>query len=180
MNGFTSGKIIRLATLDEIGHLDAPAGVLENYRNDFISTINPDIIRKSGLKVVIDYANGGASQVFPTIFSQLGINVIALNAYLDPRQFSSHPDEMAESIVQLSAIVRSLHADIGFHINPAAEKLTVVDENGNLIDSQLLLLLVTGSFPAVASVAPHRSPGLRLDGRRENRCQIWSGGPSGS
>ncbi len=136
----------RLATLDEIGHLDAPAGVLENYRTDFISSIHPDIIQKSGFKVVIDYANGGASQVFPTIFSQLGLNVIALNAYLDPRQFSSHPDEMAESIVQLSAIVRSLHADIGFHINPAAEKLTVVDENGNLIDSQLLLLLVTDLF----------------------------------
>ncbi|SYZ74705.1 Nucleotidyl transferase [Candidatus Zixiibacteriota bacterium] len=140
------GEDYRLATLDEIGHLDAPAGVLENYRTDFISSIHPDIIQKSGFKVVIDYANGGASQVFPTIFSQLGLNVIALNAYLDPRQFSSHPDEMAESIVQLSSIVRSLHADVGFHINPAAEKLTVVDENGNPIDNQLLLLLVTDLY----------------------------------
>ncbi|MEP0828123.1 MAG: NTP transferase domain-containing protein [bacterium] len=140
------GEDFRRATLDEIGHLDMPQGVLENYRSDFISVLKPDVIRKAGFKVVIDYANGGASLVFPTIFSQLGINVIALNAYLDPRQFSRHPDEMAESIVQLSSIVRSLHADIGFHINPAAEKLTVVDENGNLIDSQLLLLLVTDLF----------------------------------
>jgi len=140
------GEDFRRANLDEIGHLDMPAGVLENYREDFIGAINPDIIRKSGFKVVIDYANGGAAAVFPTIFSQLGINVIALNAYLDPRQFSKYPDEMAESIVQLSSIVRSLHADIGFHINPAAEKLTVVDENGDLIDSQLLLLLVTDLF----------------------------------
>jgi mannose-1-phosphate guanylyltransferase/phosphomannomutase len=140
------GEDFRRATIEEIGHLDMPAGVLENYRSDFISAINPDIIRKAGFKVVIDYANGGAAAVFPTIFSQLGINVIALNAYLDPRQFSRHPDETAESIVQLSSIVRSLHADIGFHINPAAEKLIVVDENGNLIDSQLLLLLVTDLF----------------------------------
>lgn len=141
-----SGEDFRRASLDEIGHLDNPQVVLENYRTDFISSINPDIIRKSGFKVVIDYANGGACMVFPTIFSQLGINLTALNAYLDPRLFSRHPDEMAESIVQLSAIVRSLHADIGFHINPGAEKLTVVDENGNLIDTQLLLLLVTDLF----------------------------------
>jgi mannose-1-phosphate guanylyltransferase / phosphomannomutase len=140
------GEDFRRASLDEIGHLDTPQGVLENYRSDFISAINPDIIRKASFKVVIDYANGGASVVFPTIFSQLGINLIALNAYLDPRQFSRHPDEMAESIVQLSSIVKSLHADIGFNINPAAEKITVVDENGHLVDSQLLLLLVTDLF----------------------------------
>jgi mannose-1-phosphate guanylyltransferase/phosphomannomutase len=140
------GEDFRRASLDEIGHLDTPQGVLENYRSDFISAINPDIIRKAGFKIVIDYANGGASVVFPTIFSQLGINLIALNAYLDPRQFSRHPDEMAESIVQLSSIVRSLHADIGFNINPAAEKITVVDENGQLVDNQLLLLLMTDLF----------------------------------
>jgi mannose-1-phosphate guanylyltransferase/phosphomannomutase len=45
--------------------------------------------------------------------------------------------------VQLSAIVGSLKADIGFLLNSAAEKLTVVDENGRPLDSQLLLLIVT-------------------------------------
>ncbi|MBN2227560.1 MAG: NTP transferase domain-containing protein [candidate division Zixibacteria bacterium] len=140
------GEDFRRASLDEIGHLDLPAGVLEDYRDDFLGTIRPDIIRKAGFKVVIDYANGGASQVYPTLFSQLGINLVALNAYVDPRKLSAHPDEQAQSIVQLSSIVKSLNADIGFMLNPAAEKLTVVDENGNLIDSQLLLLLVTHLF----------------------------------
>lgn len=140
------GEEFRRASLDEIGHLDMPQGVLEDYRADFISSIDRDIIRKAGFKVVVDYANGGASMVFPTIFSRLGINLVALNAFLDPRNFSRHPDETAQSIVQLSSIVKALHADIGFLINPAAEKLTVVDENGSFIDSQLLLLLVTDLF----------------------------------
>ncbi|UCD17005.1 MAG: NTP transferase domain-containing protein [Candidatus Zixiibacteriota bacterium] len=140
------GEDFRRANLDETGHLDLPAGVLENYRDDFFGSIKPDIIREAGFKVVIDYANGGASQVYPTLFSQLGVNLVALNAYIDPRKLSTHPDEMAQSIVQLSSIVKSLSADIGFMLNPAAEKLTVVDENGNLIDSQLLLLLVTHLF----------------------------------
>ncbi len=140
------GEDFRRAKLDEIGHLDMPAGVLEDYRNDFFGSIHPDIIRKAGFKVVIDYANGGASQVYPTLFSQLGVNLLALNAYIDPRKLSPHPDEQAQSIVQLSSIVKSLKADIGFMLNPAAEKLTVVDENGNLIDSQLLLLIVTYLF----------------------------------
>jgi len=120
--------------------------VLESYRSDFISTIDQEAISKAGFKVVVDYANGGSSMVFPTVFSQLGINLVALNAYIDPRKFSHHKDERQQSIVQLSSIVKTLHADIGFLINPAAEKLTVVDENGQLIDSQLLLLIMTDLF----------------------------------
>lgn len=140
------GEDFRRADLDEIGHLDMPQGVLEDYRESFISAINVDLLRKAGFKIVIDYSNGGASQVFPTSFSQLGINVVALNAYLDPRKFSRHPDETAQAIVQLAAIVKSLNADIGFLVNPAAEKLIVIDEDGYLIDDQLLLLIVTDLF----------------------------------
>jgi mannose-1-phosphate guanylyltransferase/phosphomannomutase len=140
------GEDFRRARLDEIGHLDMPQGILEDYRRDFLNSVNPEIIREAAFKVVIDYAHGGAAMVFPTVFSQLGINLVALNAFLDPRSFSRHPDEMIQSIVQLSAIVKTLHADIGFLINPASEKLTVVDENGNFIDSQLLLLLVLDLF----------------------------------
>ncbi len=140
------GEDFRRANIDETGHLDMPQGVLEDYRDSFIKAVNSDLLKKAGFKIVIDYSNGGASQVFPTSFTQLGINVVALNAYLDPRKFSRHPDEMAQAIVQLSAIVKSLHADIGFLVNPAAEKLIVVDEDGNLIDNQLLLLIVTDLF----------------------------------
>ncbi len=140
------GEDFRRANLDEIGHLEMPQGILENYRNDFMSAVNAALIRKSGFKVVIDYSSGGACLVFPTIFTQLGMDVVALNAHLDPRKFSRHPGEMEQSITQLSAIVKSLGADIGFIVNSAAEKLTVVDETGRLIDSQLLLLIMTDLF----------------------------------
>ncbi len=140
------GEDFRRANIDEIGHLEMPQGILENYRTDFMSAVNVDLIRKSGFKVVIDYSNGGACQVFPTIFSQLGIDVVALNAHLDPRKFSRHPDEMQRSVNQLSAIVKTLDANIGFIINSAAEKLTVVDEYGKLIDNQLLLMIMTDLF----------------------------------
>ncbi|MCP4626034.1 MAG: nucleotidyltransferase, partial [bacterium] len=140
------GEDFRRANLDETGHLEMPQGILENYRSDFMSAANIDLIRNAGFKVVIDYSNGGACQVFPTIFTQLGIDVVALNAHLDPRKFSRHPDETKVSFNRLSAIVKSLGADIGFIINSAAEKLTVVDENGKLIDNQLLLMIMTDLF----------------------------------
>ncbi|MFZ1685702.1 MAG: sugar phosphate nucleotidyltransferase [Candidatus Zixiibacteriota bacterium] len=134
------------AALDKIGHLDTPQRVLDDYRQEFLAEIDVEIIRKAGFKVVIDHSNGASSQVFPTLSTVLGISATELNANLNPRKFSSSQQELTQSIVQLSAIVSSLKADVGLLLNPAAEKLTVIDENGKPIDSHLLLLLVTDLY----------------------------------
>ncbi|MGD8923231.1 MAG: sugar phosphate nucleotidyltransferase, partial [Candidatus Zixiibacteriota bacterium] len=106
------GEDYERATLDKIGHLERPQRVLVNYRQDFMSEIDIGLIKKAGFKIVIDYSNGAASAIFPTLFSRLGIRATELNAYLDPRKFSTSPEEQSQSIVQLSAIVSSLKTDI--------------------------------------------------------------------
>ncbi len=140
------GEDFERASLDNIGHLENPTFPIENYRKTFLENIDIEMIRKAGFKIVIDHSNGSSSQIFPTLFSQFGISAIELNGSLNPRKFSASALENAQAIVQLSTIVKSLHADVGFILNPAAEKLTVIDETGNPIDSQLLLLIVTDLF----------------------------------
>jgi len=140
------GEDFERASLDNIGHLDMVQHVLEDYREDFIKQIDGDLIRKAGYKVVIDHSNGSSSQIFPNLFSQLEISTVELNANLNPRKFSTSPEENAKATVQLSAIVTSLNADIGFLLNPVAEKLSLVDEEGKPIDNQLLLLIVIDLF----------------------------------
>ncbi|HUV29787.1 MAG TPA: sugar phosphate nucleotidyltransferase [Acidobacteriota bacterium] len=137
------GEDFERATLDTIGHLDTPQRVIEDYRHAFLAEIDVKTIRNAAFKLVIDHSNGSSSQIFPTLFSILGVTATELNASLNPRKFSTSSAEQAQSIVQLSAIVTSLKADLGIALNPTAEKLTVVDERGKPVDSQLLLLLVT-------------------------------------
>ncbi len=140
------GEDYERATLDNIGHLENPTYPLENYRNTFLQNIDIDLIMTAGFKIAIDHSNGSSSQIFPTLFSQFGISAIELNGSLNPRKFSTSARENAQAIVQLSTIVKSLNADIGFILNPAAEKLTVIDDQGTPIDSQILLLIVTDLF----------------------------------
>ncbi len=137
------GEDYERATIENIGHLDQPQRVLENYRREFMAGIDSDLIRQAGFKVVIDHSNGASSAIFPDLFSRLGISSTELNAYLDPRKFSTTLEDQSRSIVQMAAIVKSLNADIGIILNSAAEKLTVVDDQGKPVDSQLLLLIVT-------------------------------------
>ncbi len=136
------GEDFERATLDQIGHLDIVEHVLEDYQEDFLKHVDIDLIRKAGFKVIIDHSNGPSSQIFPTLFSELGVSSVELNANLNPRKFSSSQEEYSQAMVQLSSIVTSLNADIGFLLNPAAEKLSIIDENGKPMDSQLFLLIV--------------------------------------
>ncbi|UCC44735.1 MAG: NTP transferase domain-containing protein [Candidatus Zixiibacteriota bacterium] len=137
------GEDFERASLDSIGHLDMPQRVIDDYRQEFLSHVDVDLVKSAGFKIVIDHSNGSSSQIFPTLFSLLGVNATELNAGLNPRKFSTSLAEQSRSIVQLSAIVKSLNADLGVALNPSAEKLTVVDDRGKPIDSDLLLLLVT-------------------------------------
>jgi len=140
------GEDFERASLDKIGHLDTPQRILEDYREEFLGCIDSEIIKKAGFKVIVDHSNGSSSQIFPTLFFELGISAVELNANLNPRKFATSADEYAQAVVQLSSIVTSLNADIGFLLNPAAEKLMVVDEQGKPVDSQLFLLIVTDLY----------------------------------
>lgn len=137
------GEDYDLASLDRIGHLAVPPRLIDDYRSAFMEAIDTGAIRGGEFNIVIDYSNGSSSQIFPTLYSELGITTTELNSSLNPRKFSRSAEDEAIAIHRLSAIVTSLKAQIGFLLNPAAEKLTVIDETGHPIDSQTLLLIVT-------------------------------------
>ena len=136
----------RRAAPEETGQLDFPQRVIESYREDFLKAIDTEKITKANFKVVLDYSNGGACEIFPSIIGSLGCEVISLNAYLDPKKLYRTDEKLNQSIQQLSSIVKSLNADIGFLFDPGAEKLSVVDEQGEVINPDLLLLIVTSLF----------------------------------
>jgi mannose-1-phosphate guanylyltransferase/phosphomannomutase len=132
----------RRASMPETGRVDFPQRVVESYREDFLRAIDAGAIRDARFKIVIDYSHGGASEIFPSIFGTIGCDVISLNAYLDPKKLSPTPKEEKQSLKQLSSIVRSIKVDVGFLLDVGAEKIKVVDERGEVIDDNLLLLIV--------------------------------------
>ncbi len=133
-------------SFEHIGSIDYPGRIVENYRDYFLNAIDPDAFKKRRLKIVVDFSCGGSSTIFPSVLGALGCDVISLNAYLDPSRLSMTPKEIEDGLAQLSKIVRSLRADAGFMINQAGESITAVDEKGNIIDNQELLVMVTDLF----------------------------------
>ena len=143
------GEDYERATIDTIGHLSRPQGVLFNYRDRFLAETDVDLVKKAGFKIVVDHSSGPSSQIYPSLFSSLGVTATELNANLNTRKFASSKHETAQALVQLSAIVKSIKADFGVIYNSAAEKLTMVDETGAPLDSQMILLIVTELYLSV-------------------------------
>ncbi|MCP4580329.1 MAG: NTP transferase domain-containing protein [candidate division Zixibacteria bacterium] len=136
----------RRASMEQTGKIEFPERVIEYYRDGFLQALNIESFRQSNLKVVIDFGFGGASEILPAILGALDIEVIALNAYPDPDRVYHYSQQEEKARKQLSAIVKSLKADAGFLIGPGAEKLTVVNEFGKVIDYQTLLCLILSLY----------------------------------
>ena len=97
----------------------------------------PKSLTLKGLRIVLDTANGAAYKVAPTIFSELGADVIMINdepngSNINLNCGALHPEELGEE-------VRRLRADVGFAFDGDADRLVVVDENGNAIHGDKLL-----------------------------------------
>jgi mannose-1-phosphate guanylyltransferase/phosphomannomutase len=126
--------------------------VVDRYSHSFLQAVDTEVIKSMRFKIVLDYSYGGACDIFPSILGALGIETVTLNAYQDAEKQFQTREQIDERISQLSSIVKSLNAHIGFMINPGAEKLDVIDERGRHVSHDRLLLLVISLYLQLNSV----------------------------
>ncbi len=151
------GEDFLRAEHSNVGSISFPERTAESYRQRFVSHIDSEAINRAKFRVVIDYSNGMTSTIFPTILGRLKCQVVALNAYLDPKELTRDKAGFDEAVAQLAHIVTSLKYDVGFMLDAGGEKIFVVDENGKFIDPDRLLTIVTNlyldTYPAVKRIA---------------------------
>jgi len=132
------------AAIEETGELTFPfCRVTEEYKEGVLHYIDSSCIRKRGFKIVVDYAFGSASQVFPTVLRELGCETVAINSHLEKTKLTKSKEEFDRYLNQLSQIVTSLNADLGIMFDSGAEKVFIVDEKGKVLEGQTALAFVT-------------------------------------
>lgn len=104
------------------------------------ATHNAECLPLQGLKVVLDGANGAASEVAPEVLRACGATVTVINASPDGYNIndkcgSTHPE-------QLQALVKASDADLGVAFDGDADRLIAVDERGELIDGDKVITIL--------------------------------------
>ncbi|MBL6970008.1 MAG: phosphoglucosamine mutase [Campylobacterales bacterium] len=97
----------------------------------------PTGMNLEGLRIVLDCANGAAYKVGPTIFEELGADLIVIND--KPDGFNINDGSGALHPQKLAKQVKEFRADIGIALDGDADRLVVVDENGDTIDGDKLI-----------------------------------------
>lgn len=148
------------ATVAETGTLSFPYRVVDFYKEGFLKEIDKEVIKKRGFKIVVDYGFGDAVPIFPSILGELNCNVVALNAHLDESKITKTQEEISQALGQLSDIVATLGADIGFMFDTEAEQLFLVSEKGRVISNSLALPIMVSLISRVDRKARIAVPGI--------------------
>ncbi|MEA3554410.1 MAG: phosphoglucosamine mutase [Campylobacterota bacterium] len=97
----------------------------------------PDDLSLSGMRIVLDCANGAAYKVAPTILEELDADLIVIND--KPNGYNINDGCGALHPKELGKLVTQYRADIGIALDGDADRLVVVDEKGDVVDGDKLL-----------------------------------------
>jgi len=110
---------------------------------DYIDFVASDCKLSRPLKVVIDAGNGPSGFIAAPLYRQLGCEVIELYCEPDGNFPNHHPDPtVEENMVDLAATVKAHHADLGIAYDGDGDRIGIVDEQGEVIWGDMLLLLL--------------------------------------
>ncbi len=124
---------------ERFGHSVDGASLRELYIEDLVNE-HPGL-RLDHLKIVMDCANGAAFQLGPECFTRLGANVVAINA--TPSGLNINAQAGSEHIRRhpqlLGELVRQYEADFGLAFDGDADRVVLLDKEGNIIDGDHML-----------------------------------------
>jgi phosphoglucosamine mutase len=132
--------------------LAAPAAIgrakrIEDARGRYIHAVKqslPQDARLDGIKMVIDCANGAAYNSAPTVFWELGADVIAVGVNPNGININDNCGSTSPSLLQETVVASG--ADIGVALDGDADRLIIVDEQGNIIDGDQIMALIGTSW----------------------------------
>jgi phosphomannomutase/phosphoglucomutase len=114
--------------------------IIEDYLNDVVSRFS----NLHSLKVVLDAGNGTASTVAPELFKRVGAKVFPLYCKLDGTFPNHHPDPtVPKNLVSLIDTVKKEQADIGFAFDGDSDRIGLVNELGEIIYGDELMILLS-------------------------------------
>jgi phosphomannomutase/phosphoglucomutase len=108
----------------------------------YTGKIKDNVKLEGKVRAVVDCGNGTAGLVAPSLFRDIGVDVIPLFEEPDGNFPNHFPDPtVPENLEKLIEIVRETGADVGVGYDGDADRIGVVDERGNVIYGDYLLII---------------------------------------
>jgi len=130
---------LRLVGAGDVGLVDYPARVRENYAHDLVRSVDRAAISSRGFRIVVDYGYSAASYVLPAVLGPLQVEAISAHGFSGGGVEAGLSSE--ELIDQTGRLVSAVGADLGVVFDRAGERVFLVDESGAEVPPEQTLLL---------------------------------------
>ena len=135
-----SGAMVPPAKLGRASRMDdAPGRYIEAAKQSF-----PRGLRLDGMRIVVDCAHGAGYKVAPTVLWELGAEVVRIG--VEPDGFNINRRVGSTAPAQLAELVRERRADLGIALDGDADRLVLIDNEGEVVDGDQILALIARSW----------------------------------
>jgi phosphoglucosamine mutase len=121
----------------EPGQIDRVGVATDSYLDHILERFGTDL---SGLKLVVDCANGAYSGIAPAAFERLGADVTAIGS--DPDGTNINVGCGATDLSALQSAVVSAGADVGIAFDGDGDRMLAVDAGGEVVDGDQILAIL--------------------------------------
>lgn len=109
----------------------------EYYMSYLKKSINIDLIKKSGLKVIYDAMYGAGQNIMNNF-----IEIVQLHGEVNPSFGKSSPEPVQKNLSEISNEIKKNHFNIGIVTDGDADRIAIIDERGNFLDAQKTFALL--------------------------------------
>ncbi len=142
-----NGKTFERPTGENVGRIELRQNLLEDYISFVMSTTSE---RFDGMKIVLDCANGAAYKSMPAVLERLGAELILIGD--NPNGVNINDCCGSTHTENLRLAVLKNHADIGIAHDGDADRCLCIDERGDIIDGDHIMIICAKLMLAVGAL----------------------------
>lgn len=173
LNAAEGNEVLRIAEsedftfadIDNLGHVKTDNSSINKHIDNVLSLklVDVDAIAKANFSVAIDCVNSVGGLAIPALLEALGVKkIIRLNCQPDGH-FPHNPEPLPQHLTEISDLMKSGVADVGFVVDPDVDRLAIVCENGEMFGEEYTLV-------AVADYVLRHTPGNTVSNLSSSRA----------
>lgn len=153
------------ADVEHLGHVRCDDSFTRRHIENVLALdlVDVDAIRAAGFRVAVDCVDSVGGIAIPALLEALGVKeIVKLNCTPDGL-FPHNPEPLPQHLTEISDLMKSGKADVGFVVDPDVDRLAIICENGDMFGEEYTLV-------AVADYVLHHTPGSTVSNLSSSRA----------
>ncbi|BBD44286.1 phosphoglucosamine mutase [Petrimonas sp.] len=132
------------ASVDELGKVSHKQYLHAHIQSILqLDLVDLDAIKSARFRVAVDAVNSVGGNAVPELLYALGVKEVFKLHCAIHGNFSHNPEPLPQNLTELSSLMKSSRADVGFAVDPDVDRLVIYAENGEPFGEEYTLVAVS-------------------------------------